>query len=95
MTKEAKQYVKNVMRGKGFLIDFISAALSVGILIMVIVNSIGVFTGMYFVEIFAFGALLAFLNCIKKVRSKSSFALAYGMFGVLMIVASVISYVRN
>ena len=93
MTKEAKQYIKNVIRGRGFVIDFLSAAVSVGILIMVAINSIGDYTGMYFVEIFVFGALLAFLNCIKKIKTKSTFALAYGMFGLLMLAGAVISYI--
>lgn len=93
MTKEAKQYIKNVMRGKGFIIDFLSAALAVGIIIMVIINSVGSITGTYFVQIFGFGALLALLNCIKKIRSKSTFAFAYGAFGILMLAAACICYV--
>ena len=41
MNRETRVYIKNVMRGRDFIIDFINAALAVGILIMAVLNSIG------------------------------------------------------
>ena len=87
-------YIKNVMRGRDFIIDFINAALAVGILIMVVLNSFGESTGMYFFHIFIFGALLATFNCIKKIRAKSGFALAFAVFAVLMAVMAVLCYLK-
>ena len=94
MNKESRIYIRNVMRGKDFLIDFINAALAVGILIMVVLNSFGEGTGMYFAQIFGFGALLSAFNCIKKIRARSGFAIAFGVFGVLMAVMAVLCYMK-
>ncbi|MCR5508837.1 MAG: hypothetical protein K6F34_09125 [Lachnospiraceae bacterium] len=94
MNKESRMYIRNVMKGRSFVIDFINTALSVGILIMVVLNSVGPATGLYFVQIFAFGALLAFLNCIKKLRARSGFFVAFAVFGVLMIVMAVLCYLK-
>lgn len=94
MNKESKAYIRNVMKGRGFIIDFLSTALAIGILIMVLLNSFGDSTGMYFVQIFGFGALLAFLNFIKKVRVRSGFAAAFAVFGVLMAVMAVLCYLK-
>ena len=94
MNKEAKYYIRNVIRGRGFLIDFINAALSVGILVMVVLNSTGAGSGMYFVEIFAFGALLCLLNCIKKVMASSGFAVAFGFLTVLNAAVAVLCYLK-
>lgn len=87
-------YIKNVMRGRDFIIDFINALLAVGILVMVVLNSFGDSTGLYFVEIFSFGALLAGLNCVKKIRAKSGFAVAFAVFGVFMAFMAVICYLK-
>ena len=94
MNKESRIYIRNVMRGKDFLIDFINAALAVGILVMVVLNSFGEGTGMYFSRIFGFGALLSMLNCIKKIRARSGFAFAFGGFGILMAVVAVLCYLK-
>ncbi len=82
------------MKGRSFIIDFINTALAVGILIMVILNSFGDSTGLYFVQIFGFGALLAFLNVVKMIRAKSGFAAAFAVFGVLMTVMAVLCYLK-
>ena len=82
------------MKGRGFLIDFINAALSAGILLMVILNSVGPGTGLYFVQIFAFGALLTLLNCIKKARAGSGFAVAFALLTVLLGVVAVLCYFK-
>lgn len=87
-------YIRNVMRGRDFIIDFINAALAAGILVMVVLNSFGQGAGLYFVEIFAFGALLAALNCVKKIRAKSGFAVAFAVFALLMAVMSVLCYLK-
>ena len=92
MNKESKIYIKNVLRGKDFVIDFLNAALAVGILVMVVLNTFGPGFGLYFTHIFAFGAVLAVLNCIKKIRARSGFAIAFGVFGVLMAVMAVLCY---
>ncbi|MCR5604685.1 MAG: hypothetical protein K6G27_13430 [Lachnospiraceae bacterium] len=94
MNKESRKYIRNVMRGKDFLIDFINAALAVGILVMVVLNSFGEGTGMYFPQIFGFGALLAGFNCIKKIRARSGFAFAFGGFAILMAVVAVLCYLK-
>lgn len=94
MNKESRMYIKNVMKGRDFIIDFINAMLAVGILVMIALNSFGDSAGMYFVEIFAFGALLSGLNCIKKIRARSGFAVAFAVFAVLMAVMSVLCYLR-
>ncbi|MCR5356114.1 MAG: hypothetical protein K6E63_01785 [Lachnospiraceae bacterium] len=94
MNKESKIYIRNVMKGRSFIIDFINTALAVGILIMVILNSFGDSTGLYFVQIFGFGALLAFLNVVKMIRAKSGFAAAFAVFGVLMTVMAVLCYLK-
>ena len=94
MNKESRIYIRNVMRGKDFIIDFTNAALAVGILVMVVLNSFGPGAGMYFVHIFAFGAVLTALNCIKKIRARSGFAIAFGVFSVLMTVMAVLCYLR-
>ena len=82
------------MRGRGFIIDFINAALSAGILIMVVLNSVGIGRGMYFTQIFAFGALLTLFNCIKKIRSGSGFAVAFGFLTVLLSTVAVLCYLK-
>lgn len=87
-------YIRNVMRGRDFIIDLVNALLAVGILVMVALNSFGESQGVYFVHIFAFGALLAALNCVKKIRSKSGFAVAFAVFAVLMAVIAVLCYFR-
>ena len=94
MNKESKVYIRNVMKGRSFIIDFINTALAVGILIMVILNSFGDSTGLYFVHIFGFGALLALFNFIKMIRAKSGFAVAFAAFGVLMTVMAVLCYLK-
>ena len=94
MNKESRTYIRNVMKGRDFLLDFTSAALAVGILAMAIMNAFGINQGVYFVQIFSFGALLAILNCIKKIRAKSGFAVAFGLFGILMAVMAVLCYLR-
>ena len=94
MNKESRMYIRNVMRGRDFVIDFINAVLATGILVMVVLNSFGQSTGLYFVEIFAFGALLAALNCVKKIRAKSGFAVAFAVFALLMAVMAVLCYLR-
>ena len=82
------------MKGRSFIIDFVNTALAIGILIMVILNSFGDSTGLYFVQIFGFGALLAFLNVVKMIRAKSGFAAAFAVFGVLMTVMAVLCYLK-
>ncbi len=94
MNKESRIYIRNVMRGKDFIIDFLNAALAVGILVMVVLNSFGPGTGLYFTHIFAFGAVMAALNCIKKIRARSGFAIAFGVFSVLMAVMAVLCYLK-
>ena len=94
MNRESRIYIKNVMKGRDFIIDLINTALSVGILVMVALNSFGEGAGLYFVHIFGFGALLAMLNCIKKIRARSSFAAAFGVFAVLMAVIAVLCYLK-
>ncbi|MCR4807373.1 MAG: hypothetical protein K5857_06825 [Lachnospiraceae bacterium] len=94
MNKEAGSYIKNVMKGRDFVIDFINAALAAGILIMVVLNSIGIGRGLYFVQIFAFGALLTLFNCIKKIRAGSGFAVAFGLLTVLLATVAVLCYFR-
>lgn len=94
MNKEAKMYVKNVLRGRGFIIDLINTVLSMAILIMVILNSIGLVSGMYFMHIFAFGAILTLLNCIKKVRAGSGFAVAFALLTVLLGTVAALCYMK-
>ena len=94
MNKEAKMYVKNVLRGRGFIIDLINTVLSMAILIMVLLNSIGLVSGIYFMHIFAFGAILTLLNCIKKVRAGSGFAVAFALLTVLLGTVAVLCYMR-
>lgn len=94
MNRESRIYIKNVMRGRDFIIDFINAALAVGILIMVVLNSVGEGNGMYFTQIFTFGSVLSALNCVKKIRSRSGFAVPFGVFSVLMAVIAVLCYLR-
>ena len=94
MKKESRMYIRNVMHGRDFVIDFINALLAVGILVMVTLNSFGDDTGIYFVQIFAFGAVLAILNCVKKIRARSGFAVAFALFSVLMAVMAVLCYLK-
>ena len=94
MNKESRIYIKNVMSGRGFIIDLINTVMALGILVLVVLNSFGDGSGLYFVHIFGLGALLAFLNCVKKIRAKSGFALAFAVFGVLMTVMTVLCYLR-
>lgn len=94
MNKESRMYIKNVMRGRSFFIDLINALLSIGILVMVVLNSFSDNTGMYFTQIFGFGALLAALNFVKKMRARSGFAVAFAVFTVLMTVMAVLCYLR-
>ncbi len=94
MNRETRVYIKNVMRGRDFIIDFINAALAVGILIMAVLNSIGEGSGLYFTQIFAFGSVLSALNCVKKIRSRSGFAIPFGVFSILMAVMAVICHMR-
>ncbi len=94
MNKESRIYIRNVMKGKGFIIDFISTALAVGILIMVVFNSFGNGTGLYFVQIFGFGALLAFFNFVKQLKIRAGFSVAFAALGVLMAVMAVLCYFK-
>ncbi|MCR5421964.1 MAG: hypothetical protein K6E98_13275 [Lachnospiraceae bacterium] len=94
MNKESGIYIKNVMKGKYFLIDFISALLAFGILILVVLNSFGDGSGLYFVHIFTFGFLLSLLSCIKKTKVKSGFSIAFGFFSLLMAVMAVMCYFK-
>lgn len=94
MNKEARMYIKNVMSGRGFLIDLINTILSFAILIMVLLNSIGLVSGIYFMHIFAFGAILTLLNCFKKVRAGSGFAVAFALLTVLLGVVAVLCYLK-
>jgi hypothetical protein len=94
MNKEAKMYVKNVLRGRGFIIDLINTVLSLAILIMVLLNSIGLVSGIYFMHIFAFGAILTLLNCIKKVRAGSGFAVAFALLTVLLGTMATLCYMK-
>ena len=94
MNKESRTYIKNVMRGRGFVIDLINTILSAAILIMVILNSVGLVSGMYLTYIFAFGAVLSLLNCVKKVRAGSGFAVAYALLTVLLGTVSVLCYIK-
>ena len=82
------------MKGRSFLIDLINALLAIGILVMVILNSVGSYSGMLFFHIFVFGALLSALNCIKKIREGSGFAVAFGFFTLLMGAVSVLCYLK-
>lgn len=94
MNKESRMYIRNVMRGRGFIIDFINAALAAGIIVMVVLNSFGSNTGMYFTYIFAFGTAMAVLNCVKKIRARSGFAVAFAVFAILMAVMAVLCYIK-
>lgn len=94
MNRESRMYIRNVMHGRDFIIDFVNALLAVGILVMVTLNSFGDNTGLYFTQIFAFGAVLAALNCVKKVRARSGFAVAFAVFSLLMAVMAVLCYLR-
>ena len=92
MTKEAKSYIKNVMHGRDFIVDCISAVCAFAVLFLVAINSFGDNAGSYYTYIFSTGALLAFLNCYKKLRARSSFAIAFLTFGFLMAVAAYLCY---
>ena len=94
MKKESKTYIKNVMNGRDFLIDFISALIAIGILVMVVLNSIKEGEALYFVHIFVFGAMLTLLNCIKKIRARSSVAILFGIFSVILLIAAIMCYMR-
>ena len=94
MNKESKMYVKNVMKGRGFILDLLNTVLSVTILVMVLLNAIGAGSGLYYMHIFAFGAILTLLNFIKKVRAGSGFAVAFALLTVLLATVAVLCYTR-
>ncbi len=94
MNRESRTYIRNVMKGRDFLLDFTNAAIAVGIIVMVILNAFGVTPGIYFIQIFVFGAILGVLNCIKKLRAKSGFAVAFGLFALLMTAMAVLCYLK-
>lgn len=94
MNKEAKMYIKNVLKGRGFVIDLINAVLSATILVMVLLNAVGSGSGLYYMHIFAFGAILTLLNCIKKVRAGSGFAVAFALLTVLLGTVAVLCYMK-
>ncbi len=94
MNRETRAYIKNVMSGRGFVIDLINTILSFAIVIMVILNSIGLVSGMYLMHIFAFGAILTLLNCIKKVRAGSGFAVVFALLTVLLGTLAVLCYMK-
>ena len=44
--------------------------------------------------IFAFGTAMAVLNCVKKIRARSGFAVAFAVFAILMAVMAVLCYIK-
>lgn len=94
MNKESRMYIKNVLRGRGFVIDLINTILSATILTMVLLTSLGLVSGVYLMHIFAFGAILTLLNCIKKVRAGSGFAVVFALLTVLLGTVAVLCYTK-
>ena len=94
MNKETKAYINNVMHGRDFILDVINFLLGFIILVLIVINEVGLASGVYYIHIFTLGTILAVLNAVKKMRSKSSTALLFMIFAAIMLISAILCYIN-